>query len=101
MAGHYSHAARLLLERIWLHDTLKSLSKVGGNKRTWLLSQPSCKQRVGDTTLMRRLSYLIQWNLFITDTLVQGSLSVIKRCPLLGGWFKNASVTHIKYFIMS
>ena len=40
----------------------------------------------------------VQWNLFITDTLVQGSLSVIKRCPLLGGWFKNASVTHIKYY---
>ena len=39
--------------------------------------------------------FAIQWNLFITDTLVQDGLSVIKRCPLLGGWFKNASVTHI------
>ena len=39
--------------------------------------------------------FKVQWNLFITDTLVQDGLSVIKRCPLLGGWFKNASVTHI------
>ena len=51
----------------------------------------------GMKSLMRVFcsSVAVQWNLFITDTLVQDGLSVIKRCPLLGGWFKNASVTHI------
>ena len=28
----------------------------------------------------------LQWNLFITDKLVQKVLSVIRRCPLLGGF---------------
>ena len=28
----------------------------------------------------------VQWNLSITDKLVQEFLSVIQRCPLLGGW---------------
>ena len=27
-----------------------------------------------------------QWNLFIMDKLVQELLSVIRRCPLLGGF---------------
>ena len=42
----------------------------------------------------------LQWNLFTMDTLVQEGLSVIKRCLLLGDWFKNASVTYIiiKYY---
>ena len=51
-----------------------------------------------DIQKLMKIRMLLQWNLFITDTLMQGSLSVIKRCPLLGGWFKNASVTHIKYY---
>ena len=29
---------------------------------------------------------VLQWNLYITDTLVQDTLSIIQRCPLLGGW---------------
>ncbi len=28
----------------------------------------------------------IQWNLYITDTLVKALLSIIRRCPLLGVW---------------
>ena len=31
-------------------------------------------------------SIRIQWNLFMTDKLVQELLSVIRRCPLLGGF---------------
>ena len=31
----------------------------------------------------------IQWNLLITDKLVQELLSVIQRCPLLGGFIIN------------
>ena len=30
--------------------------------------------------------YIVQWNLLITDKLVQELLSVIRRCPLLGGF---------------
>ena len=33
------------------------------------------------------LSSVIQWNLRITDTLGAGPLSVIRRCPYLGGCY--------------
>ena len=46
----------------------------------------------------KRLVKALQWNLFITDMLVQEGLSIIKRCPLLRGLCKNISATHTKYY---
>ena len=39
----------------------------------------------------------VQWNLRIKDTLVQGNMSTIERCPLNRGFFYTSSM-EIQYF---